>query len=413
MLRPLIHRCSRGDESYVIHLVEQGDYKHRHILSNKPPDADDVESKGLVSKHPLCLPVPSETNNDISAGFADLQDPITGHRMSPKESVNALDLLVSTMPRKEGSHPLYDFAEEPSDTNTSQPRYSCVVSLPSFRRIRGPPSKSKEVAKQSACFLVCGELFRAGLLDYRLFPSDKTVTNSEESLIDPKQRSGTRGYLCKEPNFWANTRVPGAPPLHLYPTVITTSYVASGNRTHSPLAILTRMPLPKLRSINLFDASVPFVVDLTKAGLLQVDEARLQVLYHYTLRVIRTISNKPYECAIVNMPYFLAPLTENWIAQDTTSHPDPFFLPSIVDYIPWDLVAFAGQDYVVPMQQAVPGEAAEGLRNVVIQDRWVEFTRRYSVIRLRPDLTPMSKLVDSPVCLNFFIITSLCLSCAA
>lgn len=42
--------------------------------------------------------------------------------------------------------------------------------------------------------------------------------------------------------------------------------------------------------------------------------------------------------------------------------------------------------------------SSEAVHDLIVQDRSVEFTRRYYVARLRRDLTPLSKPEDSAVC---------------
>jgi len=106
--------------------------------------------------------------------------------------------------------------------------------------------------------------------------------------------------------------------------------------------------------------------------------------------------NKPFVCPLDRMSYFFSPLASAWTPASSTKN-NHQSLPSIADFIPWDSVAKAADRWAVPLQ----AESLEALNNdindAIIQDRWVEHTRRYFVVKVRPDLTPLSKPADSPV----------------
>jgi len=330
-----------------------------------------------------------------------IQDPTTGRRIHPHDSTNVINLLYSDLHRDSQStaheEALFQFEELSTRGTGSEQTYSCAVSLPGFHRITGPTCSSKDLAKQGACYRVCQELFAGGHLDYRLYPQGEAAFEGGHSLNDTgTQQSGTRSYPRKEPEFWAN--VGSAAATSLFPTVISPSPAAVERGVYSRLAILTRQPLPEIGSVKLFDATVPITVALERAAPLQLNEGQLQDLYRYTLRMFRTISNKPYESPLEGMLYFIVPLTETWKACNDATLRDPFSFPSIAEYIPWDLVVLAGRHYAIPLT-ITPLD--QEMQDVVVQDRWVEFTRRYRVVRIRSDLTPLSKPVDSPVCCSF------------
>jgi endoribonuclease Dicer len=69
-------------------------------------------------------------------------------------------------------------------------------------------------------------------------------------------------------------------------------------------------------------------------------------------------------------------------------------MDEIVNDIPWDLVKLAADSWVTELQTE---NLEDSLEDAIIQDRWIEYTRRYYASRVRRDLTPLSKPVDSPV----------------
>jgi endoribonuclease Dicer len=206
---------------------------------------------------------------------------------------------------------------------------------------------------------------------------------------------GTHCYPRKKPDFWDAPETPRCD--CLYPTVIFTKYTDDSSRPYGPLLILTRHPLPPLPSFKLFFSNIPGIIHFTTGASFEVDEERLADIHLYTLRICRAIANKPFVCPLEKMQYFFAPLSPTW-NPPTDSSSKKWKHPNVVKHIPWDLVTIAASSWVVPLASRNLRSMAKDVEDAVIQDRWVEFTRRYEVVRIRPDLTPLSKPVDSPVC---------------
>jgi endoribonuclease Dicer len=213
-----------------------------------------------------------------------------------------------------------------------------------------------------------------------------------DGATDPlSDKGGTRGYLRKQPDFWINTG--SACNGLLYPMIIFSDHIEAGMQPRAPLLIFTRQPLPDLASFKLFFAGVPATVNFKRGAPYQPDDTRLHDLYLYTVRLCRIISNKPYVCSMADMVYFFAPLTLKW----STLKESDAVLPNVVEHIPWDLVSLAGEKFAVPLRSSTLADMEQDIKDAVIQDRWVEFTRRYNADKMRPDLTPLSKPLDSPV----------------
>jgi endoribonuclease Dicer len=273
------------------------------------------------------------------------------------------------------------------------------------------------------CYQACAELFHLNCLDYRLFPLPKNITSSrdtntvptdsiESHAIDEEAKApiqdtnaeikslGTHCYLRKKPDFW--DQVDATTCDRLYPTVISTNHSNNLSQPHSPILILTRNPLPSLPNFTLFFSGIPGTVRFTQGASFEVGDDRLEDLHLYTIRICRAIANKPFVCPLKKMQYFFAPLGSTWEAPPYSSSQNGSY-PNVVNHIPWDLVALAANSWVVPLASRNLQSITKDVEDAVIQDRWVEFTRRYDVVRMRPDLTPMNKPLDSPVshCYSF------------
>lgn len=102
--------------------------------------------------------------------------------------------------------------------------------------------------------------------------------------------------------------------------------------------------------------------------------------------------NKALVCYLEEAAYFFLPLPADWrppLENDKG-------IPDIAATIPWDLVSLAGQHWAVPIKRTSAEDLVTDLEDAIVQDRFIEFTRRYKVAKLRRDLTPLSKPIDSP-----------------
>lgn len=325
-----------------------------------------------------------------------LQDPTTGSHLYPKDAEKAVGRVVS-VGQLNGvtiARVVFTFMQ----VTDAESDCTCTVTFPGLVQLTGPPRKTESKARSAACFTLCQHLFSIGLLDCSFFPQPVfpvDALNVEESRSKDTKSTGTRRYSRKEPDFWSNTR--NAMIMFLYPLIFLTTSPDNDAQPYAPLVMLTRQPLPDLPSFKIFHSGVPTVVSTKRAMPLQIKKAQLHDLHLYTLRVCRILFNKPFECPLSNMPYFFAALTDAWSSSERTDPVSPFKLPSIVDYIHWDLIRLAGKSFSTPIRVEDREELQRDLCDAVVQDRSVEFTRRYTVVKLRLDLSPLSK-PDSSVC---------------
>jgi endoribonuclease Dicer len=428
---------TRGRESHLVFMVQRGNDVHRRILSDCTQLSVDMQewterlfhdpgsSVPPRSLHETTNPYHSDSEDDESDNY--IKDPITSGRIYLQDAVTVVYRLAASLGDSNDEHhdpPLFEY-EKSWDAIGSSPTYICTVSFPPgspVTKVSGPSCASISHARRAACYQACLELFNRNLLDYRLFPLPTSVVSHRDTMppeptepdvskedankfpppdLNAVKILGTHCYPRKKPDFWDQSETAKCNRLH--PTVIFTYYSDDSSRPYGPLLILTRHPLPPLPSFNLFFSNIPGVIHFMQGASFEVDEDRLEDIHLYTIRICRAIANKPFVCPLERMPYFFAPLAPTWKApMDSSSR--KWKHPNVVKHIPWDLVTLAANSWVVPLVSRNLRSMTKDVEDAVIQDRWVEFTRRYDVVRLRPDLTPMSKPVDSPVCYS-------CLSC--
>ncbi|KAF9469115.1 hypothetical protein BDZ94DRAFT_1208489 [Collybia nuda] len=410
-----VRSCTRGRESHLVHMIERNNEVHRHVLSKITQL--DVEmlrwTEVLATTVHSAVPPHTlqETTQSYPSGSEDeedphgfIQDPIAGGRIYLQDATRIIyrvaASLVSHNTGVSVGQSIFKFDHERREFGTPR-TYLCTILLPGTpaNGISGSPSISRAHARRTACYKACEALVGAGIIDYRLFPippdlfHNDTIERLPSLNLTDKKISGTRLYQRKEPEFWTN--IDTEPLTLLYPTIISTSDTGGSARTRAPFLILTRKSLPDLTSFNLFCSAVPTRVNFRRAAVLEVDADRLHDLHLYTVRLVRVISNKPYACEIDKMVYFFAPLTMEAVQFMGVSRP---FLspPNVVEFISWDLVTLAGHDHAISLKIGSLEELQCDVADAVIQDNWVEFTRRYETVRIRPDLTPLSKPLDSP-----------------
>ena len=417
---------TRGPGSHLLHMIQRGCDSHRHRLL-QVTRLDDVtetwmnsvvqnseraiQPVAIVDGHDSYL----SDSEDEDDGVHFIKDPTTSGRIRIQDATGIIYRFSASISSGEAapSHvtPLFRF-EIVLPSQRSQPSFICTVTLPPGPQV--PPvagllSVSKVHARQTACYQMCKELFERGLLDPRWFPRPPLKTTHPKRVPDvcrtldhtgedsfntyqsqpagTKKQSGLSSYPRKKPEFWKN--VVTSKPAILYPTVIS----VQDQDLYGPLVLLTRVPLPRMSNLKLFDSGFPITVNLKQGASIAVDTERLDDLYLYTIRVYRSIVNKPLVCTLADMPHFLAPLKTSWPGFNR-KQASRWDIDELMDDIPWDQVKLAAHKWVTELSAE---DLENSLEDAIIQDRWIEYTRRYYFIRVRRDLTPLSKPVDSPV----------------
>ena len=421
---------TRGEDSHLVHMMQRGCDSHRRRLLQttrldeatqtwldnvQNPDSAIPPATILDSHDPY---LSDSEDEDDPASY--IKDPTTGGRIRVQDATGIVYRFSANASAAEGAsgHPstLFRFEIVP-ESQESQTQFICTVTLPPGPRVppvSGPPSTSRAHARRVACYRMCSELFERGLLESQLFPRSslksngqrripdvsRTIDFTEEDLIATistpldagSKQTSVHGYLRKKPGLWENVVTMKSD--SLYPTVIS----VQGQETYGPLVLLTRAPLPSMSSLKLFDSGFRLAVELQRGARFDVDAERLHDLYNYTIRVHRSIVNKPLTCQMEEMPYFLAPLKTSWLGF-SRPRADHWHMDELINDIPWDLVKLAADNWVTELQT---DNLEASIEDAIVQDRWIEYTRRYYALNLRRDLTPLSKPVDSPV--SFILI---------
>ncbi|CDZ96522.1 dsRNA-specific nuclease Dicer and related ribonucleases [Phaffia rhodozyma] len=321
-----------------------------------------------------------------------------------------------------------------------------------------PNGKVKSEAKKEACGKLMRELWRCGEVGDDYTPKDLSVRQEfiQSQVLQNTLQEGISSILCKEPIFWkacleaanSSSSLHGDQSLQFFPTVISFPRVpvCSSNSNDPieplqtwqprPILILTRLALPRLPAVNLLITQQFTTLSIITHAAIQfksMDEKKL--LEAYTLKVMRTITNKniTIEAGQAEPNYLLAPMIWDDSAKSTesetekerqsmydsqtllssSSSPDspfkvsragirpkaatavPVLLPTSSPEIDWNEVRETTEPVTThPFEKDIDrlkGQIKDG-----IATNNTEFGRRYEILKLRTDLSPMSKLVDSP-----------------
>jgi len=411
---------TRGRESHLVHLVERGNDIHRRILSR----ITNIDANMLRWTEALCNtpesavppetlketvnPYHSDSEDEDEISKPHIKEPTTSGRIYLQDATTVLyRYAASTRSLTDGvseTQRLFEF--EDIDKVLGVPKaYRCTINLPGtpIHGIAGDLASTRAEARRSSCFRACEQLYQSNLLDFRLVPLPSCLRaqyeyerqrSPDKDIIPDVRSGGTRSYPRQQPNFWSNIRK--SLPLKLYPLVFYVDGNVDKDDPFGPIVILTPEPLPDVHQIRLFTSGMAISVRSQRAAPLVVDEERLKEIQAFSIRLCRAIMNKALVNQLEDMAYFLLPMPKAWRPPTNLG----LQVPDISDVVPWDVVSLAAKQWAI----AIKGESAAAiqsdLEDAIIQDRWIEFTRRYKVVKVRTDLTPMSKPVDSPVSLS-------------
>ncbi|TFK28818.1 hypothetical protein FA15DRAFT_664885 [Coprinopsis marcescibilis] len=395
-----VRACTRGRESSLINLVERSNDSQRHILADSSGCTEELLGWMNTLRDSDIITVPPENlkeslqcyqsdAEDDAATAEYIYDATLGGRVYPQDATVVLLKYVSHL-RAQGAvppnHPLFEFDTKRSKSE-STPRYVCTVSLPGapIDGVSGSAEQMKQMARRSVAFAACKKLSSLGLLDFNFIPLPVTLP-PKKTASGETQATGTQRYPRKSPEFWKSCNTGAIS--RLYPAVL---QVEGEVRTHAPLLLLTRKPLPALSPFTLFVAGKRTLIRFSKAAPFDLDRDQANFIYAFTLRLFKMSLNKMLSCPLEEVTFFLAPLSKTWREMPPTTE---FELPNVFDEINWDLVSTAAENWATSIDMDRSSALEKDLEDAVIQDRWVEFTRRYHVTAVRRDLTPLSKPDD-------------------
>jgi endoribonuclease Dicer len=382
--------------------------KPRILLMITSPDVD----VGLyLSKFEQLFDMHLFTSNHLQHALDGVQeeifilDPTTSCRLYSHHAHEVIGRVAAELAKSDQTwhdQPIFEY-EQSQDGSAI-----CTLTFPSgapFQRISGFEYHSRTDAKRSACYQTCRKLFDQGLLDHHHFPlndSDlrSTLTNKSASsggeptltnLDENVKRNGVQSYPRRSPVFWTNSFMVSD---QLYPTVI----LPQQGSDLTPIVLLTRLPLPHMPSFDLFFSGAPIHICFQNGCPFSLDHDKIRDLRRYTLRLHRIIGNKPFVCDQKSMPYFLAPLSPSWADTSNQHRKSSWALPDVLSHIPWNAVILAASKAFVHMKTDSTQCIEAEFNDSVVQDRWVEYTRRYFTLKVRHDLSPLHKPSEEEVC---------------
>lgn len=406
-------------DGHLIHMAEKGNDLHRRILQEySGPAVDDkwieVVSQGGNSSIPSC-PL-KETGNPYrsdeetaSRPEISIGDSVNGGRLFEDDALLAVFRIATSLQRSittPSLHPLFVVHPIPIPSMGGVQQFVCTVTLPPglpLQTIQGPPRLTPTHARRSGAYQFCLQLFELSGLDYRLIYTPRRSDENayaNPSLLKSDLVSGNSCYMRKRPDFWVNSLQNSKE--RLFPVVVSVGNPEGPSEPYAPIIVLTRQPLPHLEPFKLFFYGVFATVKNARGPAVIFDGERLNDLHSYTLRICRTIANKAFVCSMEKMAYFIAPLLPSQAKDVSWSN-----LIDLHDAIDWQAVARANSNYITRFSSDSLRDPSE-FEDAVVQDRSVEFTRRCYVVRLRPDLSPMSKPPDSPREMEYANILEYC-----
>lgn len=380
---------SETKDTLLVHMVERDNDLHTRMLELYREAATEITHPMIRTTTARSLVREDSTsdseNEREEAEF--IEDPITCRRINRFNST----ALVHRVADAVGEKPLFQLRED------SHGKYTCSIEFPmglSARRVEGSKSVSVAEAKSSTSFHLCRQLFDRGLLGSHFFPPATEGSTEDTSFVDAEGHASnasatTRAYPRNLPRFWVNT----LPALRdrLFPVIISVGRFREEH--HAPVLILSRFWLPDLPKFPVFSSGSCVTVQFRKGAPIRVDKAKLEALRRYTLRISRAVVNKPFECSIETMPYFFAPMASGW--DETTAESNSEGFPVVT--ITWDDVTRAVDGWATPLLPPDGQLPLSMIQDAIIQDRAVEFTNRHFLLRVREDLTPLSKAAEGEV----------------
>lgn len=366
---------ARHKNSKFLHMVESYNYDHDHLLR------ENRGAEGIMRIFCEALPADRELAGDNDMLYAEevmapdrtYLIPSTGAKVTWGSALQILSHFVDSLPR-DGEDAL-----QPTYTTTSQGgRFICEVILPypsPVRSVIGAKMRQKSLAKRSAAFKACIELWKKKYLDDNLVPifTKRLPAMRNAALALSSKKSGMYDVRLK-PRTWDEGR--GSIPSCLYFTHLD---VSDGlDRPHQPLLLITRKPMPVFPKfpLHLNKGRKTYVTARPLPGGYSMTEDALIQITSFTLRVFKDLFNKTYEPDPEKMPYWIGPASTS--ANNVNFEDDPL---KIVD---WKLVDHVRQNEGFQWDPSMPDSF---LVDKFLVDKW-DGGRRFFSTRIAPEFKP-------------------------
>ncbi|KAL2267597.1 hypothetical protein VTJ83DRAFT_4874 [Remersonia thermophila] len=369
---------ARQEDSVYIHMLEKGNHEHREKVALMK------QNEGALRRFLENLPEDRKlTGSTFNMDYFLRKErnqrqytvPETGAKLNYKQSLLYLAAFVASLPHPPEAVPTASYVI------TAVPGgFQCEVILPGSSPIRSATGRvhaSKAVAKCSAAYEMCLQLFKNKYLDEHLrpvFTKQLPAMRSARLALSSKQ---TQYDMRIKPEIWSRL----GEPQELYVTVLTLENPAALGRPSTPLLLLTREPIHKMAPFPLFfgnGSSTPAAC-IPVRGCLSVDEAQLQGLTAFTLTVFKDVFSKEYDATAAQLPYFLAPSRLHH-DHDFRSLPDP---SAVID---WATVQLVRQNEHIAYRLDEPHDD-DFFRDKFVADCY-DGARKFFLKRRRADMKP-------------------------
>ncbi|KAF9981623.1 Dicer-like protein 1 [Modicella reniformis] len=201
--------------------------------------------------------------------------------------------------------------------------FVCDLMLPANAPIRAVQSDymtTKNMAKKSAAFKACEQLYRLGALNENLLPVMSGAARKDEvgeaTVIDNKDKN--KSYPVAIPEFWRRMPMAAGRPAIIFGCVIELTEEdqehLGGKDRYRAMCLLTYRPIPcHIAPFHLYlDGDKRTVTMRNNPNPMRMDQGRLGMLRQFTLNIFQKICRKSFDCAIEDIPYFVAPLRKGF-----------------------------------------------------------------------------------------------------
>ena len=397
--------CREATTDHLVRMVERGRLPDTKFLQPTPSDAAGQEWLEKVTRLGGAIPPPSIyiRPSTESPSLSLIQDATTAAWLSPSDALTAIYLILQERSKSGIGVPGQSTVRFSRRDQT--PRDACQVSIPGFEdrsKIEGY-GHSRLEALVATCFSACQLLQTYGLLEPTHFPAVHPFVPLPRA-IEPHQSkkgksNGVHNHPRKTPFFWSlSTENLGR---LWYPTIV---FIDGSVGEFGLLAILTRHPLPAIPDFPLFMSGDPVNVRLRKCqpGSLSPDEA--EQLRRVTLRIMRFVGNKPFVSSLDQLPYLLFPL--EFDVTLLRSLREPYWAHEGHPRLGSPCVSGLVMNMATSAFLHIKADRTDGitkyLNDTVIQDRKIEYTKHYFVVKIRKDLTPLHKPQEGEVSVREF-----------
>jgi len=351
---------ARQPNSKFVNMVEQNNAMHERMVRDALLAAQKMQQYCAQQPEDRLLKGNDEDVNDALLRSLDsdkysFTHPETGAKLTYNSALVVLAHFCASIPTEEKGTML-----EPTYViSWDQSSFVCEVIMPEqapIRSVIGIGSRRKAIARRSAAFKMCIELLKAKYLDSNLLPVYKKalpLMRNAKLALDMHKKN-VYPVLIK-PSIWAQDR--GKLPNELY---LATIHFSDGlDRSHQPLGLLTRSPLPEIPKFPLFLTSGKTTLAVLKNSqkALIVDLQLAAKLTRITLCVFKDVFAKEFEFDPAKMSWWIVPIRTE--TSSTVSDP--------LELIDWFQVNYVREGENV---RWTPEMASEFLHDKFFVDPW-------------------------------------------